>query len=364
VTDLVASIRAETVVLPLPAPLRLGAMTIEAREYATVRVETESGLTGKAYCLTRNAPVAAMVDRLVAPYVVGGEAGAIRELWDGCIRANVTVARTGLARRALGLVDVALWDLAAQRAREPLFRRLGAEPPAVPVILVAAYPVADASPEELADAVLAYARQGYRLLKVARSADSAFMRRWLQLVEAKLPASARLIVDVAYAWPDADTALRECAEWGTEELAWLEDPLVPEDVEGLTRLRREGPYPIAVGDELAEPLTVELLLAAEAVDVLRVDTVALGGVTPVLEVLDRAAAAGTPVSFHIFPELNVHLAALTPRATVEMFDPDLPGGNPLDPWHLLSSGRLRVEDGVAAPPDGAGIGFDLLEVAA
>ena len=190
------------------------------------------------------------------------------------------------------------------------------------------------------------------------------MRRWLQLVEAELPATARLIVDAAYAWPDADTALRECAEWGAEELAWLEDPLVPEDVEGLTRLRREGPYPIAVGDELAEPLTVELLLAAEAVDVLRVDTVALGGVTAALEVIDRAGEAGTPVSFHIFPELHVHLAMLAPGATVEMFDPDVRGGNPLDPWHLLSSGRLRVEDGLTAPPGEPGIGFELLEVAA
>jgi hypothetical protein len=70
-----------------------------------------------------------------------------------------------------------------------------------------------------------------------------------------------------------------------------------------------------------------------------------------------------PVSFHVFPELNVHLASVSPGATVETFDPSVPGGNPFDPWHLLSSGRLAVTDGLARPPSGPGIGFELLEVA-
>jgi L-alanine-DL-glutamate epimerase-like enolase superfamily enzyme len=188
------------------------------------------------------------------------------------------------------------------------------------------------------------------------------MRRLLELVTAELPSTTRIVVDAAYAWADADAALRECAEWGAEELAWLEDPLVPEDVEGLTRLRREGPCPIGVGDELAEPLTYQLLLAAEAVDVLRIDTVALGGVTPTLGVVERANAAGTPVSFHVFPELNVHLASLAPDATIEWFDPAVAGGNPLDPSHLLTSGRLDIVDGLAAPPVAPGLGLELLEV--
>jgi L-alanine-DL-glutamate epimerase-like enolase superfamily enzyme len=231
-------------------------------------------------------------------------------------------------------------------------------------MIVAAYPVDGASPEELAETVIGYAREGYRLLKVARSSDPEFMRRWLDLVAAGLPASAGLVVDAAYGWRDADDALGECAEWGEIELAWLEDPVVPEDGDGLARLRREGRHPIGIGDELAEPLTHELLLAADAVDVVRVDTVALGGITPALEVVARAAAAGKRVSFHVFPELHVHLALLAPDACAETFDPSLPGGNPLDPAHLLSSRHLDVVNGTAAPPDAPGIGFDLIELAA
>jgi L-alanine-DL-glutamate epimerase-like enolase superfamily enzyme len=362
VTDPVRSVEASTVVLPLPQILRLGQMTIEAREYATVRVTTESGLAGKAYCLTRNAPVAEAVDRLVAPSVAGCDSGDIPGLRERYLRANVMVGRTGLAVRALGLVDVALWDVAAQREGVPLHRLLGrvAAPPAV--MMVAAYPVDGRSAEHLAADVAAYAAEGYPLLKIARSVDAGLMRRWLDELAHALPASSRLVVDAACAWSDAGEVLGETAEWGEAGLAWLEDPLVPEDVAGLGRLRREGRYPVGGGDDLSERLTCELLLDAAALDVLRIDTVAIGGVTPALELIDRAAAAGVTVSFHCFPELNVHLAAVATGAVVETFDATVPGGNPYDPAHLLSSGRLAVADGFAALPDGPGIGFQLLEM--
>ena len=120
----VRAVRAGTATLPLPAPLRLGPMVTGARIRGG-RVETEDGLVGTAYCLTRNAPVAACVERLVAPVVTGREADPAT-LWEACTRATVTIGRTGLVVRAIGLVDVALWDIAARAAGLPLWRHLEA----------------------------------------------------------------------------------------------------------------------------------------------------------------------------------------------------------------------------------------------
>ena len=362
-TDRVVSVDAGTIVLGLPEPLQVGPMTITSREYATVRVRTESGLIGKAYCLSRNAPVEACVERLIAPTVRGADPSDIRGLWERSIRANITIGRTGLALRALGLVDVALWDIAAQRARLPLHALLGRDPAPVPVMMVAAYPVASRSPEQLAADVLAYPAAGYRLVKIARSADPVLMRRWLECMLPELRASAQLVIDAGYVWTTADEALGETSSWGMFDLAWLEDPLVPEDVAGVARLRREGRHPIGIGDELSEKSTYEALLAAEAVDVLRLDVVAIGGVTGALDVMELASAAGVPVAFHVFPELSLQLATGVPGSIIETFDPDVPGGNPLDPVHKLTSGRLVLEDGCALPPTAAGIGFELLEPA-
>jgi len=360
-TSTVRVVRVGTATLPLPAPLRLGPMEIREREYAAVQVETDDGLVGQAYCLTRNAPVAACVERLIAPVVTGRDADP-ESCWDTCSRATVAIGRSGLVVRALGLVDIALWDVAAQAAGVPLWRFLdGASGPAppVPVMMVAAYPRADRSPESLAEDVLRYAAEGYPLLKVARDPDPTRMRRLLETVAAGLPPGARLVVDAGFGWRTPAEALAELAQWGESPLAWLEDPLVPEDAEGCAAIRREGHHPVGAGDEVTHISTYQALLDAGAIDVLRLDVVAIGGVTPARRVQALAAEGNMPVSFHVYPEVSVHLAAGHRGAVVETFDPDVPGGNPLDPAHLLRTGGPALGTGTAVPPDRTGLGFEL-----
>jgi L-alanine-DL-glutamate epimerase-like enolase superfamily enzyme len=360
-TSRVRVVRVGTANLPLPAPLRLGPLEIREREYAAVQVETDDGLVGSAYCLTRSAPMAACVERLLAPVVTGHHADP-ESCWDACSRATVAIGRSGLVVRALGLVDIALWDVAAQAAKMPLWRFLssaaGLAPP-VPVMMVAAYPDPDRSAEVLAEDVLRYATEGYPLLKVARDPDSKRMRRLLETAAAGLQPGVQLVVDAGFGWRTAEEALTELAQWGESPLAWLEDPLVPEDAEGCAAIRREGNHPVGVGDEVTHISTYRALLDAGAIDVLRLDVVAIGGVTPARRVQALAAEGNIPVSFHVYPEVSVHLAAGHRGAVVETFDPDVPGGNPLDPAHLLRTGGPTLAGGTATPPDDPGLGFDL-----
>ena len=62
----------------------------------------------------------------------------------------------------------------------------------------------------------AYAAQGYRLLKIARSGDVELMRRWLERARDR-PAGLLpvIVVDGACVWPDADEALRRDGEVGS-----------------------------------------------------------------------------------------------------------------------------------------------------
>jgi L-alanine-DL-glutamate epimerase-like enolase superfamily enzyme len=93
--------------------------------------------------------------------------------------------------------------------------------------------------------------------------------------------------------------------------------------------------------------------------VLRLDGPAVGGVTPSLRVQELAAERGVPVSLHIYPEISAHLAPLRPGTIVETFDATIPGGNPLDPAHLLRTGGTVFEGGTATAPDAPGLGFEL-----
>ena len=105
--------------------------------------------------------------------------------------------------------------------------------------------------------------------------------------------------------------------------------------------------------------TFRALLDAQALDVLRLDVLAIGGVTPARRVQELAAGRELPVSFHVYPEVSVHLAAGAPGSLVETFDPDLPEGNPLDPAHRLSTGGPMLAAGLATAPDAPGLGFEL-----
>ncbi|MGW6226540.1 enolase C-terminal domain-like protein [Cellulosimicrobium cellulans] len=411
-TARVVAVRTATTVVPLPQPLRLGAMTVERREYVGVRVvaETDGGRTvaGESYALTREAPMAELVDRLVAPHVLGREVVAsdgvtaresVGAAWDAALRGSAIVGRVGLVRRAIGLVDVALWDLAGRLAGRPVWSLLddGADPAGSPhpgaaehddashgavaaprpAILVAAYPTPGRTARDVADEVLAHARAGWPLLKISRSPDRALMRDLLAILRAELPQVAGrptvagrsgVVVDVGFGWRDADEALADLDAWGVTgtagqpgdaepALAWLEDPLLPEDAVGAARVRDASGLPLSVGDEVTDPEVFAHLAMLGALDVPRVDVVAIGGIT-VADPLVRAwAARGMVVSSHVYPEVSVHLGGAA-GIGVETFDRS-PEGNPYDPAPLLVRGGPVFDGGHATPPDAPGLGFTL-----
>lgn len=338
-----------TTALPLPEPLHLGAMTVTRREYSAVQVTADDGTIGVAYCLSREAPMAEIVERLVAPHAIGADADDPAAAWERMLRGSAIVGRVGLVRRAIGLVDIALWDIAARRAGVPLWTLLGTGEGPRDAMLVAAYPSPNRTPREVADEVLGQAA-GWSQVKISRIPDPAYMRDLIAMLNAELPAETGLVVDAGFGWNDADAALAEIAQWGDPRLAWLEDPLLPEDAEGVARIRRGCGLAVAVGDEVTDPAVLKALVDVGGVDALRLDVVAIGGVTPARELIAWAAERGVPLSGHVYPEVTAHLGI-----QVETF---ARGINPYDPAPSFIKGGPRFSGGVT--PGGApGLGFAL-----
>jgi L-alanine-DL-glutamate epimerase-like enolase superfamily enzyme len=354
--DPVVEVRAVTTRLELPRPLTLGTMRIAHRAYAVVTVRTESGLEGNAFALSRDAPVAAVVNDQLAPALLGKDSDLVAARHDDCFRATVASGRVGVVLRALSLVDIALWDVKARRAGLPLWRLLGGNAPEVPALLVGGYPTGE-PPEELGARVGEYGRQGWRAVKLARLGDADAMRRVLDASLAALPNGCELVVDAAWVWRRPAEVLRELRAWGDPPLAWLEDPLPTEDVHAYARLHDESSAPLGAGDEITDPHLLRAHLAAGSLDVLRLDATTIGGITVAQRVLAAAAAAATPVSCHVYPELHVHLAACSADGTsIETFDRD---ENPFDPADRLYSGGPEFRPGVAVAPETPGIGIEL-----
>jgi L-alanine-DL-glutamate epimerase-like enolase superfamily enzyme len=317
-----------------------------------------NGYVGKAYALSRDLPVAEIVGSALANVLVGRDSGEVAARWNDCYRATLPAGRVGLVMRAISLIDIALWDIQAQRARLPLWRLLGGLQPDLPVSMVSGYLSQGTSPEKVADMVLEHASAGYRYLKVARASDPALTSRLLALVHDRLPASSRLVVDGLWVWPTVRAAVEEISSWSEHDrLAWVEDPFPPEEIDLCAEFRKRSRVPLGLGDELTDRSVFQALLAAQAIDVVRVDATAIGGISGAVRIMHLAAANGRDIAPHFYPEVHVHCAAALPGClAVEMFDP---AGNDFEFSHRFVIGGVRLTEGRAQAPEAAGLGFDL-----
>ncbi|MSY17127.1 MAG: hypothetical protein F2675_04370, partial [Actinobacteria bacterium] len=84
-------------------------------------------------------------------------------------------------------------------------------------------------------------------------------------------------------------------------------PYPPGDASAVAAIRSQVSMPVAVGDDQGGSYYPEALLSANAIDVLRVDITANGGVTGLAKVVAQASNAGIPISPHMFPHFHTRV---------------------------------------------------------
>jgi L-alanine-DL-glutamate epimerase-like enolase superfamily enzyme len=133
-----------------------------------VEVTTQDGLVGTGYSgvWAGEDLLCDTVDRYIAPRITGADSSRIGELWSRTYWSDLHwVGRAGVAHMALGMVDTALWDLAAQRAETPLWRLLGGRHSTLPTYNTDGGWL-NFSPDELIDDMSSMADAGWSWLKM------------------------------------------------------------------------------------------------------------------------------------------------------------------------------------------------------
>ncbi len=356
--DRVQSVEAVTVSLPLAKTVWASGLRITQRDFLVVRVRTKSGRCGYGFHKSRGITLDRIVRDNLAPSVIGKSPWEVERIWDEMYRTTLFSGRTGAVMRALGTVDIALWDLRAQLAGAPLHRLLGGYRSECRILLVTGYYEED--PHELKpllEDVEYHALQGIDFFKIAAGMlDLTGDTR--RIAEARRVAgeAADLAVDVNWVWSDLKQALRAARLWEPYRLSWIEEPFPPGSTRARRRFAQESPIPLAIGDEQSGVAFFRDLIHNDSVDVVRVDTPVVGGITPTLRIIALADAAGLPVSPHIYPEINIHLAAAFPNVVaVEMFS----SRTELYQIDRFISSKLELRGGAAIAPSQPGLGFDL-----
>lgn len=226
-------------------------------------------------------------------------------LWDKLYAGSKMTGRRGALICALGAIDMALWDIKGKALGLPVHRLLGGDGAGAGKVT----PYASLLPEgrTLADAraslvakALKAKELGFRAAKLEVCVNGPYSHHGLQesndaVVE--VVAECReavgpdlvLMVDVAYAWPDARTALGVMERLAPYDLFFLETPIDIDDLEGHAFLHDHSPIPIAAGEWQNTHFEFLDLADRGKLDVLQPDVGRVGGFTEAVKVCRIAA---------------------------------------------------------------------------
>ncbi|MFF3839169.1 enolase C-terminal domain-like protein [Streptomyces sp. NPDC001930] len=316
--------------------------------YLVLRTDAADGLEGHGFTFTigrGNDVQVAALDAL-RPHVLGrpvaelcADPGSLSRDLIGDSQLRWLGPEKGVMHMAIGAVVNAVWDLAAKRARKPLWRLLADAEPDWLVSQIDFRYIADAlTPEDAldllrrgragaADRTTALLEHGYPAYttspgwlgysdeKLTRLAQDAVATGFTQI---KLKVGADLADDIrrmrtarVAVGPDIRIAIDanqrwnvgEAVEW-TEALAefepyWIEEPTSPDDILGHAAVRRSvSPVKVASGEHAQNRVVFKQLLQAGAIDIVQIDAARVGGVNENLAILLLAAHHGVPVCPH------------------------------------------------------------------
>jgi len=319
-----------------------------------VAVETDAGAVGHAFLGASSRPGsrdAELVVKLLKPLLLGQNPHdreyLFRRMWQRGRRE---------ALRALGAVDVALWDLAGKLAGLPVCRLIGGYRGSVPAYASSAVL---ASPEAYVEEALGFRARGWTAYKIHPPTEWEGDIRLCAAVRKAVGDDYRLMLDStwSYQYPEALRVGRAIEDLG---FYWYEDPLVEDDIANCAKLRAQLRIPLLATEYAPGGHTAFApWLTAQATDYLRGDVAVKGGLTACLK------AAHLAECFHMNFEVhhggnslnnlaNLHLIAAI--ANCEYFEVLLPAG--AQKYGMRED--IEVDGkGLVHVPDRPGLGGDI-----
>jgi L-alanine-DL-glutamate epimerase-like enolase superfamily enzyme len=312
----------------------------------------------------------------LAEMLLGQDPLDVEGLWEKLYVGSAMNGRRGALIHALGALDIALHDLRGKALGKPCYELLGgaAQQQITPYASLLG---AGASFEEYRDSMVQLAtaaqRRGFSGAKLelifsgpyahgGLHAPDTCMTEAIAAVRAAVGPAFVLMVDVGYAFPDAETCLRTIRDWAGFELFFLETPLPSDDLDGYARLARAQPIPIAAGEWLATRFEFVELMDRGLVGVAQPDVGRVGGLTEARRVCALAGQRRRQIVPHAWKTgisiaAAAHLAAATPHCPYIEFLPADLSTSALR--RELTEDELTLRDGHVVLPSKPGLGVEL-----
>ncbi len=326
-----------------------------------VEIATDEGAAGLYGPIE---PVQAfLILRQLRPLLLGQDALATERLYDQMVRID-RHGRSGLFMTAVSAVDCALWDLKGKAWGQPVHRLLGG-PVRDAVPAYASMLGFSVDPDQAAQTATEYKSMGYSAQKWffrygPADGDSGMAKNlaMAQAVREAVGESYTLMFDAFMGW-SGKYAVAMAQELAPLRPYWLEEPVPPERVSTLRKIREEGGVPVATGEHVYTRWQTKDLLVENAVDVLQNDPDWTGGISEQMKICALASAFETPVVAHghsLLPPL--HVAAAQSATTVPFVEYLV---RFQEVKQAFQATMYRPEQGLVAVPDAPGLGMELAD---
>ena len=309
------SIVARPVVLTLKRPVVARIATITEWPLILIDLLTEEGIVGRSYL----EPYVIKSMRYLVPaledlgVMLKGRRVAPCELFEAARKSLHFVGYEGLSLIAASGLDMAAWDALAKAAGQPLCVLLGGS--VGPVRSYNSNGLWLKQPEAVAEEAIELRDEGgFTGLKLRlgreRVADDLAT---LEAVRRAVGDEVHLMVDFNQGL-DLAEALQRCHMIDDHGLAWIEEPIVYDNLDGYSQLAAELKTPIQIGENFYGPREMHKALRKQACDLVMPDFMRIGGVTGWMRAAAIAGAAGIPMSSHLYPEVAAHVMRVTETA--------------------------------------------------
>jgi L-alanine-DL-glutamate epimerase-like enolase superfamily enzyme len=321
------------------------------REFVTVRVRTDAGIegigiTGFGGKVMRS--LKAMVE-VFGELIIGEDPLRAEHVIDKLRAASTACGPGGIATLALSAFDIALWDIRGKAHETSVARLLGGRRERVPAYASGAL-MRTTPLDKLERAAATLVEKGWRQMKTQMAVDGLSPAQEIERIRAVRSAvgpDVALMCDINQRWSvhEAIAIGRRIEDVG---LAWLEDPTEAIDHQGLAEIATALDMPVCAGEYLYGIAPHRQSLVHHSVDIVMIDVLRAGGITPWMKIAGMAEAFNRPVVSHLLPEIHTHLVAAAPNALVVEYMPWT--------WRLFDDPPMPKQ-GELTVPTGPGLGL-------
>ena len=281
----------------LERPFGMSQWLWDSRASCLVEVMTDDGIVGWGECFGPAQTNAALIQEVYAPLLIGENPLSRKKIWEVLYNRTREFGRKGVVVSALSGVDIALWDIFGKYVNQPISVLLGGEQDIeVESYASAFYYNGDSILEEAQRLI----EQGYQTFKMkvgGLSLEEDFKR--VEEVRRAIGMKAQLAVDANRAY-----TVHEAIKFGKMitdlDIAWFEEPVLPDDFKGYEEVHSALNIRIAGGESEFTRFGFRNFMEHRGIDIVQPDVAACGGLSEATIIGSMATTYGIDCFPHLW----------------------------------------------------------------